>query len=352
MGYRGQPEFYDVPLPGDDDPCLTLDRGRDEVDHVVEELLEEGRMRKTASGYWGPAQPMPAHAEHYEPFPNELVPATVAIVPPPRDVFEQVREKGLKLLWQYGGLEADGSVQARSPAFNGGYLLNTSSEQEDNRTRSWEIHVWAYEMQRILPAGSPPVPPQNFDSTPRNQFSRLRVRIACHGTTGGMVRDVDIGAGLRFTMRAAKVVLYLLYPQPANLSVFEGGQPIVGLGGGLVLDTQIGSVIAQSDTVPGVQTGTLTETFTVPGGTADAPFFVPPGARRVSIYQTGAGGVATMEWRLLRDALLPGPSLGQISLGPARRAERIDRIGNAGMITSGPPDGAIRTFTLVWEIDI
>lgn len=356
MGYRGKPEFVDLPLPGDD--CARLPIAPDDPDRGIidlnQQLLLDGRMAKKAGGYWGPTQPMPSGAEHYEPLGTPERPETVRTVEGRRDVVFGFREKGMRVLWQYGGLEADGTPVPQTPVYATSVLLDTTPEQSDSYTRNWEVQVWAYEQERILPAGSPAVSAQPVALVPENLSSRLRVRIAWSGSSGGVVRDLDVAQGLRLAIRAPKVTVYMLCAQPALLQVQGEAQPQynVGLGGGLVLDSEIGVSVQESDTIPGVQLGTLTDTIRVAAGVADVPVRIPPGARAVTVYQTSNGASGTLEWRSLRSNVIVGPSLGQIVLGPSRRSDRIDRIGGAGRITTGPADAVTRFFTFVWDIDV
>lgn len=334
-----------LPLPADD-PDQDIDRLNDA-------MLLEGRMQKKAPGYWGPAQPMPSGAEAYEPLPDDRRPATIRVVQGRRDIVDMTREKGMSILWQYGGLEADGTPAPETPAFRGSYQLVTTPEQPDNQTRSWEIHFWAYETSLILPAGSAPADVEKPAYEVENFSSRLRMRIAAHGASGGMIRDLDVAQGMRLTLRAAKVTVFVLYPQPALLQADgAAGQYNVGLGGGLICNSTVGAMVSVTDTDLATHTGTLTQVVRVNAGVVDRQVLVPPGARRVTIYQSSLGAAATLEWRLLRGGVAVGPSLGSLPMGPARRIDNVDRIGNAGMITTGPADAALRFFTFVWEIDV
>ncbi len=356
MAYRGKPDFADLPLPGDDPryPPIPADERAQGVAEQARELMLEGRMRRTAGGYWGPNQPMPAGAEHHEPMPGPWPahPATIAVVEGVRDVVEGIREKGMSLQWQWGRFLADNvTVNPASPSFTGSYLINRSPEPNNNRTRNWDVHVWAYESQTIVPFASSQVAPGKFTADGQTLGSRLRVRIAWGGASGGTFRDVDIAQGFRTSIRAPQVIVYLVYPQPANLQVNEGPLMMVGQGGGLVLNSLVGVLITESVTTVPSNVCTLSETFVVPAGTADFPVRVPAGTRAVSIYQTGAGVPFTMEWQLLR-GIAGSPSIGEIILGPARRLDHVTRIGNAGQIVSGPADGVDRTVTFIWELDI
>ncbi len=357
MAYRGKPDFLDLPLPGDDPryPPIADDDPSKPLANELRELMLEGGMHPEATGAWVPNQPMPRGAENYAPLggPWPAHPEVARVVPGVRDVVEQFREKGITVCWQWGGFLADGvTVTPASPAFVGSYLLNRTPEPSDNRSRSWEVQLWAYEAQQVVPFGGGPVTAQKLPNDPNTYGSRLRARIAWNGASGGTFRDVDIAEGFRATIRAAQVTVYLVYPQPANLQIIEGPTiPNLGLGGGLVLTSQVGAMLTESEETSPGPSCTLTETFIVPAGTANFPIRVAPGAQRVSGYQTGAGVPFTLEWQLLR-GIAGSPSLGELVLGPARRIDHIARLGNAGQLVTGAADGVDRVLTLIWELDI
>ena len=356
MPYEGPPRYENLPLPGDDPrypPMSRHDRGRATAE-LARELTLDGHMHRTATGSIRPNQPMPPGAENYGPMPGPWPahPPTLAVVDGVRDVVDAWREKGITLQWQWGGFLADGvTVTPASPRYNGSYLLNRASEPPDNRAYTYEIHLWAYESQQIVPLGSGEQTPQRFMDDVDTFGSRLRARIAWNGASGGTFRDIDIGQGVRLAIRAPQPVVYLLYPQPANLQVQEGPLMLVGLGGGLVLNSQVGCSITPTDTTPSENSCTLTETILVPAGIADQQVRIPPGARTVTLWQTGAGATFTLEWRLLR-GVAGSASMGELILGPARRIDHVTRPGAAGMITTGAADGVDRVLTLVWELDV
>ena len=87
------------------------------------------------------------------------------------------------------------------------------------------------------------------------------------------------------------------------------------------------------------------------GRVADLLTPVPPGTRRVTIYQTGIGDIATPQWLLFNDPA--SPSLGQITIGANRRVVNLDRPGAAESISSGPADAnAIRVITYIFSLEL
>lgn len=346
-------EFAPIPMPGDRGLELP-EPPRSELEEQALALAASGQMLQTRYGYAAPPQPMPPGAENAHPFPrDDGQPMPVSIVQQPYDCFTGLTEKGLNILWRYGGLDDAGAPLPESPEFNGTYQLAQSPDQRDTCARHWVVCVWGYERQRIV-TGQQAVAPQQPELEAPQHMSRLRVRIAWAGASGGTVRDIDVGEGIRLAMAACKVTVSLIYQNPALLSR-DPTAAINALQPGYYLDSEIGCSITQAVSTPGNQLTTLSQTVRVPAGVVDQPILVPAGARRVSIYQTGAASASVLEWRLQRGPIAGavGPSLGTIILGPGRRVDKLDRPGNAGMITSGPADlEADRILTFVWDLEI
>lgn len=267
---------------------------------------------------------------------------------PPEPILKN--ERGLYLFSRWGDVDEQGVPERETPPFEGSYLFLSSPLSEIPRT--WYIELWAYEIARIIQGD--PVPPLGQGNLGKNggQMSRLKIAIEYHRSSSGTVRVVDLAEGIRMAVMAERVSVHILYPKPG----------VFGLGDiaerteldGLVLDTLVGGFIADSFSPPGQQLATNTFTVRVPAASSDVPHDVPPGARSVTLWQAPEGAVATPEWRLLRANTppLPGPSLGTITIGATRRAERMDRPGNAGMVTSGPADSVDRFLTFVWNLEV
>ena len=346
-------EFAPIPMPGDQGLELP-DPPRTALEEHALGLASSGQMMQTRYGYAAPPEPMPPGAENAHPFPRDDVhPFPVTVVPQPYDCFTGLTEKGLNVLWRWSALDGAGVPLPESPEFNGTYQFAQSPDQRDTCARHWQICVWAYERQRIV-GGPQTIAPATPELVPASHMSRLRIRVAWAGASGGTVRDIDVGEGIRLGVAACKVTISVIYQNPAVLSR-DPSTLVTALQPGYYLDSEIGCSIIQATSTPGNQLTTLSQTVRVPLGVADVQVPVPAGTRRVSIYQTGAGSASVLEWRLFRGAIAAsvGPSLGTLILGPARRLDRIDRPGMAGMITTGPADDeADRILTFVWDLEI
>jgi hypothetical protein len=349
-------DFEPIPMPGEGLE-LPLPRHTALEQRALDQAAS-GQMLQTQYGYAAEPEPMPPGAENAHPFPRDEHPAPVTVIPQRYDCYTTLSEKGIPITWRWNALDAEGLPLPESPAFDGSYLLIESPAQRDSCARFWNVTVWAYERQRLLTqamidAGDTIGVLQPELEVPQH-YSRARVRIAWGAASGGTVRDVDIGEGIRIGVVACIVTIKVLYADVVPALIGPTAPRRIATPG-LYLDTVFGAAIAQAPSTPGQQLATLTTTVRVPIGIADVEVPVPPGARRVTIMQTGAGNPATLEWRLYRTQIagLVGPSMGTIILGAARRIDREDRPGAAGMITTGPADNTSdRILTFVWDLEI
>lgn len=342
-GYQGPPRYAKVPITG-------RERGYDvgQRDVPFHEALD-------APGTEGltPFPPTPGCPPEEVPQRPECVPGRGTVV-----------DKGLSVFSVWQNLDANGNVLPETPPLHA-YQMLKSPPRPGQHAESllWMVELWGYEVARRRTAAEGAVSPLGASAITGvsaleaenrgNAMTRLKVRLTTHGASGGSVRIIDIGEGIRLTIEACAIEIELLYPQPGTVQVDGRPNLQLGAGGGLVLDSEIGGFIAESTSTPGAQVCTNTVTVRVPAGAADQAVFVPPGTRWVTIYQTGVGAVMTPEWRLFRAVADIGPSLGTILLGGDRRVVQLDRLGNAGMITTGPADpDNDRVATFVFSLEI
>lgn len=226
-----------------------------------------------------------------------------------------------------------------------------------------EINVWGWEHQAFTEGATTvrPVPKNELFNSGVNNVNRegffthssiLKVRVQWETNAYGCIRDVDIAQGSRFTIFADRVSVRALAPQNVIVEPPMGNNaPTMGLG--LILSSMLGVSIAPatSDT-PGP---IITNTFTFTQNTlADAVNRIPPGAKRLTLYQNPNGTVATGFF--IQNELLVGglrPVLGNIDIGPTRRAQDLKIPGNAQSIVITPADPlSNRFFTAVYELDL
>lgn len=214
----------------------------------------------------------------------------------------------------------------------------------------WSIDVWAYEIIQKPTAQQPATPITTKLSGADLHCSKLKVEIGFHSASGGTVRRIDIGQGMRTNVHSNYVDVRLLVPKqhligPKQLNSI-GNQ--IQFETGIVLSTAVGCYIAPSTSTYAGNVATDTITVRVPANTADVETRVPPGARTVSVYQAAAGVPATLQWRL--DA--GGPSAGQLAIPADRRILDASRPANACVISSGPADPVARDITYVFGLEI
>ncbi|KKL28354.1 hypothetical protein LCGC14_2375980 [marine sediment metagenome] len=273
-------------------------------------------------------------------------------------------DRGIQIFSRYQVL--DPTVPAlpvlpETPPFKTFRFMRSPEEADCNVCRMWLIEVWGNEVDQVVesPALVEQLQPSSIMNAGR-QMSRLKIRVIYHASSGGTVRILDIGEGIRFAVEACVVTVEALIPDvpgaiPGAGTGFVGNtsgtliQAVPRLSNGLILNTLLGGFICETFSPPGVQEGTNTITVRIPQDQViRTP--VPPGSRRVTIYQTPAGDIATPEWLLFDDAA--APSLGQVTIGASRRVVGLDRPGNAEVIESGPSDNVDRVLTYVFSLEI
>ena len=176
-----------------------------------------------------------------------------------------------------------------------------------------------------------------------------------------------IGLGILVGLNAGRITVVALIPATVAgpnplLPASQQGSHFIGQAGGtalpqlpqmtngLLLNTLLGAFICEGYP-PGDDSGTNTITVRIAAGVADVLTPVPPGTRRVTIYQSGVGDIATPQWLLFNDPA--SPSLGQITIGANRRVVNLDRPGAAESISSGPADAnAVRVITYIFSLEL
>lgn len=230
------------------------------------------------------------------------------------------------------------------------YRMLTSPEtyrtgDKSNTAVHWTCSFWGRELIRFAENGVP----QNRNRLTNDDAQHetlLKGRVEFHGAGDGTVRDFDIKAGVRFGVVANRVKLKVLAPvssirdpvQDATLS-------------GLLLDTVVGCAMAPSYTAPGRQILTNTFVHNIFGGATNIYAEVPPGAIRVTIYQTADGQLLTPRWQTYGNVL--SGNIGEIILGADRRVDHIEVPGQAKVINLCPvADNEARNVTVIWELEM
>lgn len=252
------------------------------------------------------------------------------------------REKGIRAFSTWNGT----STVATTPAMQDVRMLENPDVPE---VTQWEIAMWGWEVARIqaINGGASPVS-DNLVLESGNHRTMLKGRVRFYNSSGGTIRDFDIAEGVRFGVVACHVAIDLLIPTGWVPHSSTSDRTLTGL----VLDSLIGAWIGPSYTPPGEQLLTNTFVYTIAAGTANEQIPVQPGARRVSIYQTGAGAVLAPHWRNSGMTGF-GANIGEIVMGGDRRVEHLDRVGPAKSIDTGPADAMeARVVTFVWELEI
>lgn len=268
-----------------------------------------------------------------------------------------------------------------TPAFKAVRLISPEAKA---KACIWHIDVRGYELSRIVPEGVTVGPAGPGEIPTAMQFTRLRARISWGKASGGSVREVDIAEGIRMCVEANMVTVDIMVPVTGTTIAVKGsnfeqreGQiirsPVPRYTNCMVIDSMVGAQVLESpDSIYPGRDATLTDVVRIPisPGVADpltgiitstAPLVptvgvsvieVPSGCLGVSIYQDQSGQPAEMQWVSVGDPVY-APSLGDIYLGPTRRAERISRPAGAEaiMVTNPDPTGE-RVLTFVWHLEI
>lgn len=259
------------------------------------------------------------------------------------------REKGRRIMSRW----TDDPTDPTTPEMVGIFLLS-SPPTGDLKPRCWEIGVWGREVQQrppVLPAeGYQPWSVSQI-STDDHQITKLKARIRFYNAEGGNERIFDIGEGVRTNVIACSVQLDIYVPVeyifPDTFAGQNAGQQWAT---GLILNSLVGAWIGETCMPAAKVPLTNTETLLVAAGDADARVQIPPGARRLSMYQTRAGGVMDPFWSM-EDINNP-TTIGAIILGADRSVEHLDRPGSARTVAIGAADQQDdRVVTLVWELE-
>jgi hypothetical protein len=262
----------------------------------------------------------------------------------------KAREKGRRVMSLWTNNPADPST----PTMVDMQLL-ANPQTPDDKPRCWQIAVWGREVQQrppVLPAeGFEPVDISEI-STDGPHITKLKARIRFYNAEGGTEREFDIAEGVRTCVVACSVYLDILVPEdhilPDKFIDENAGQqwPV-----GLILNSIVGGWIGEVvGARPEKQVLTNTQTILVDAGDANVRAQIPPGARRLSMYQTRPGAVLDPYWSM-EDINNP-TSIGAIILGADRSVEHLDRPGSARTVALGVADQQNdRVVTLVWELE-
>ena len=216
-----------------------------------------------------------------------------------------------------------------------GLYLVSSTASEIVRGADREIEVLNPVPRRDLELGVAP-PGGTFA---RRSHMKLRVQI----TREDGQRFIDIDAGESLEFYAQQISVHRLTPA-GWVEVAPSGSTAEATG--LVADVLVGVRILRVESTVGYRDATLTEHLPV---LADAQplVTVPPGARRLHIYQSTLGSAST-EWTRWYGS----PSGGGVEVGSFPLASRVSGPVELGNATHLRPDADSndRIFTLVWTI--
>jgi hypothetical protein len=216
---------------------------------------------------------------------------------------------------------------------------------DENTGIQWQLAMWGREIEQV---GENISPANVNEVTEAQHHSMLKGRVEFYGAGGQTVRDFDIGAGIRFGVVSTKVQLKLLAPT----GYLRNPDPDATLSG-LTLTSRIGAALMPAPCPPGRQSLTNTFVYRIAAGNNLTGALVPPGAKRVSIYQTADGVVLTPRWVNVNQ-LVVAANLGEITLGADRRVEHLEVPGPSKVIHLNPAADQqnVRWVTVVWELEI
>ena len=229
----------------------------------------------------------------------------------------------------------------------------------------WQIDVWAYERLRTSAGNLTPLKPEQITDlgnvsitgfTPQNRsqhFSRLKVRIGWHTPAGGTFRDVDIGAGIQTgAVRASRVWVRALAPTVHFKDPVTKTNRAAPELSGTVLDTFMGVSIAPCESPQGAQAATFTQTVNI-AATETSLLRRPPGAQKVTLYQSPEGSLATPRFLFTMDPPAASVFLHDIAMGADRRVVELPVPGQAQAVDTGIADPLFERFmTAVWGLDL
>lgn len=236
----------------------------------------------------------------------------------------------------------------------------------------WTVNVNAFEMFRLVPAGTTVTLPKYTDiqgvglpSTP------VQLRLFWDGSAV----DIDIGSGTRVSVLAPTLSARLLVPSQIYVvnsntpRPEEGITPPAGQGDRIVADMTATISVTCSDAPLGDRVATLTRTYTplgndLPSGTFDqiavnpagtSAYRIPPRARRVqwSASNLGASPGAGVGPQYLAPGNTAGPyARGQYDAWGRAMTEIHDVPKNATYFSLATLDQVVPFATAVWELEM
>jgi hypothetical protein len=249
------------------------------------------------------------------------------------------REKGVRV---FSSWNSSDSV-ATTPDMQDMRLLESPDVPE---VTQWQVAMWGWELTNV--GEGVPSQDDSLVLIPGLHRTMLKGRVRLYNSSGGTIRDFDIAEGVRFGVAACHVTIDVLMPTGWIAHAGTSSRTLDGL----VLDSIIGAWIGPSTTPPGTQILTNTFVYTIAAEAENVQIPIQPGARSVSLYQTGAGAVIAPFWRTV-DGGGFGANIGEIVLGGDRRVEHLTRPGPAKVIDTGVADALnARVLTVIWELEM
>lgn len=250
-------------------------------------------------------------------------------------------ERGAQYFAQWSE-NSDPPTNVATPSFTSIRQFVTTG---DLSPRWWHIDVWGRSVLRAAGLVTFTPLPQNTIQE-GEQISRARVRVGWNGASGGTIRTMTIGTGLRLDVYACGVSVAILAPPRATWgpqsSVIGGAVPELT---GTVVDESVGVNVTDSCCGPrGFRSGTLVEVFRLANADPTQVVSIPPGARTLTISQAGGGALATVNFRFLTTAIQP------VVMGAASRSALVEVPHHASDLFISGLGGDI--LTLEWGIDV
>lgn len=215
----------------------------------------------------------------------------------------------------------------------------------------WIVTVNAIELQRTVVEFTPRSSLQTILSANFPRYSTLQAMIKwMDGSANSHIVKIDISGGSTFQVYGRNVQLFIL--APPNTQIIEApDQP------GAELIGQIFNTVVSARIAPLLQgKGNLDiQKFTVLQGVlANATEFVeiPPGSRRVEVYNATVGTATTTMYFWMGDALVGGHVVGIIDFTSTNMTGIVSIPCGATHISTGPVNAATgRCFSFVFLID-
>lgn len=205
-------------------------------------------------------------------------------------------------------------------------------------TVAQEVPIPRYSLQTILSANFP-------------RYSTLQAMIKwTDGSANSHIVKFDVAGGSTFQVYGRSVQLSILAPQ--NTQIIESPDQV-----GVDLQGQVFNTVVSARIAPLLQgKGNLDiQKFTVLVGVerSSTEFVeIPPGARRVEIYNCTVGIVTTQMYFWMGDALIGGHNVGIIDFVTANKTGILSIPCGATHISTGPVNNdSTRCFSLVFLID-